>query len=121
MGRSILVVDDSATVRQQVNMFLTSQGFSVTEACDGADGLAKAKAARPDLIIADVNMPIMNGIEMIAALRKVPGLTTTPIFVLTTASGDRVAEGKKVGATAWIIKPFKPDTLLMGIKKALGI
>ena len=121
MAKTILIVDDSATIRQQLRICLSEGGFTVVEAENGAAGLAQAKQANMDMVIADVNMPGMNGIEMIGEIRKLPAYAKVPIFVITTESGTRVAEGKAAGATAWIVKPFKPESLLAGVKKVLGL
>jgi two-component system chemotaxis response regulator CheY len=122
MPRTILVVDDSATLRQQARIFLASQGFQVLEAADGAQGLDRARSEPIDLLLVDVNMPVMNGIDMIAELRKLPRHARTPVFVLTTESSTgAVQRGKAAGATAWLVKPFKPETLLAAIKKVLAI
>ena len=117
---SVMIVDDSATIRQQLKVFLTSNGYEAVEAGDGAQGLAAAKENDVSLMIVDVNMPVMNGIEMVTEVRKLPQHQKTPIFMLTTESGtDIAAEGRRVGVTAWIIKPFKPEILLKGIKKVI--
>lgn len=122
MAKSILVVDDSSTMRQQLRMFLLRSGFHVIEASNGAEGIEQARAMPVDLVICDVNMPVMNGIEMLKAIRQLPNHQKTPVFVLTTESvGSMVQEGKAAGATAWIVKPFKPEILLKGIQKVLGI
>lgn len=117
----ILTVDDSPTIRQQLRIFLETQGFSVAEAESGEAGLSAARSGRFDLIIADVNMPGINGLEMVTELRQIMGYDKTPIFMLTTqAHREMKAQGRKAGATAWIVKPFKPKVLLAGIQKALG-
>ncbi len=122
MAKTILVVDDSATVRQQVRSFLQTNEFTVIEGSNGVEGLAAAKTTQADLVMVDVNMPMMNGIEMIAELRKLPGYEKTPIFVLTTESTTAMAQkGKEAGATAWLVKPFKPELVLKGIQKVLGL
>jgi two-component system, chemotaxis family, chemotaxis protein CheY len=118
--RSILIVDDSSTIRQQTRVLLESHGFRVVEATNGAEGLEEVKKALFDLILVDVNMPVMNGLEMIAHVRKLPDYQRTPIFVLTTeSSGDTVRKGKAAGATAWVVKPFKADVLVPAIRKVL--
>jgi two-component system chemotaxis response regulator CheY len=109
-------------MRQQLRVFLETSGFLVLEADDGTAGLHQARNNNVDILIVDVHMPRMNGIEMIGEIRKLPDYVDTPIFVLTTDSASSsMAEAKAAGATAWIIKPFKPDILLKGIKKVLGI
>jgi two-component system, chemotaxis family, chemotaxis protein CheY len=121
MSKRILVVDDSATVRQQLHSLLHTHGFGVTEAEDGEQGLATATAEQVDLLIVDVNMPRMNGIQMVGEVRKLPNYAKTPIFMLTTESTKSVmALGKSAGATAWIIKPFRPDILIKGIQRVLA-
>jgi two-component system, chemotaxis family, chemotaxis protein CheY len=118
---TILTVDDSASMRQMVSFTLKGAGFSVVEAVDGMDALAKAKSGKVDLVLTDVNMPRMDGISLIKALRVLPGYKFTPILMLTTESGaDKKTEGKSAGATGWIVKPFNPDQLLATIKKVLG-
>lgn len=110
---SVLTVDDSPSVRQVVKMTLGRAGHTVTEATNGVEGLQKAKSQRFDLVITDLNMPHMNGLEMIRALRVLPSFLGTPIVFLTTESDDKVKqEAKAAGATGWITKPFKPEMLL---------
>jgi two-component system chemotaxis response regulator CheY len=115
---NILTVDDSPSIRQMIKVVLAPAGHVVTEAGDGAQGLAKAKAAKFDLVITDLNMPVMNGMELIRALRALPALIGLPIVFLTTESNDTVKqEAKKAGATGWITKPFKPEQLLAVVSK----
>lgn len=117
----ILIVDDSATVRHQLRDCLEAAGHDVVEAENGAFGLQRAKAEEFSLIIVDVNMPVMNGLEMLENLRAVPERASVPAFVLTTESSkDMVARGKKCGATAWIVKPFRPEILIKGIAHILA-
>jgi two-component system chemotaxis response regulator CheY len=119
MSKKVLVVDDSATVRQQVGSALTQAGFIVVEAVDGIDGIACIEAS-PDLalVICDVNMPRMNGLEMVEAVRAKATPATMPIIMLTT-EGDPalVARAKLAGAKGWIVKPFKPELLVAAAKK----
>ena len=118
---SILAVDDSASMRQMVSFTLKSAGHNVTEAEDGQVALNIAKTTSFDLVITDVNMPNMDGIALIAELRKLPRFKFTPLLMLTTeSSSDKKMAGKNAGATGWIVKPFNPDQLLAVIKKALG-
>lgn len=117
----ILAVDDSASMRQMVSFTLQGAGYDVIEASDGQDALDKAKGGPVDLVLSDVNMPVMDGIALIKNLRALPTYKYTPILMLTTESaGDKKAEGKAAGATGWIVKPFNPDQLLNTIKKVLG-
>ena len=116
----ILAVDDSASMRQMVSFTLKGAGHEVVEAVDGVDALAKAQGVKFDLVVSDVNMPNMDGIALIAELRKLPGLKFTPMLMLTTESaGDKKQKGKSAGATGWIVKPFNPDQLLATINKVL--
>jgi two-component system chemotaxis response regulator CheY len=116
--KQILTVDDSSSIRQMVSFTLTKADYQVAEAVDGRDGLAKAGQQKFDLIITDLNMPNMDGIQMIAALRKLPGYGFTPILMLTTESqSEKKDEGRKAGATGWIVKPFKADQLIAVLQK----
>ena len=118
---SILAVDDSASMRQMVSFTLKGAGYQVTEAADGQEALNKAKSQQFDLVITDVNMPIMDGITFIRNLRTEANYKFTPMLMLTTESAaDKKAEGKAAGATGWIVKPFNPDQLLNTVKKVLG-
>ena len=118
---NILAVDDSSSMRQMVSFTLKGAGHQVVEAQDGQDALNKAKSQQFDLIITDVNMPVMDGITFIRNLRAVPNYKFTPMLMLTTESAaDKKAEGKAAGATGWIVKPFNPDQLLNTVSKVLG-
>lgn len=120
MSHTILTVDDSASIRQMVSFTLKQAGYTVIEAVDGKDGLIKAQSAAANLIITDLNMPNMNGIEMIKALRQEAKYKFTPILMLTTESDDRKkGEGKMAGATGWIVKPFNPEQLLRVIERVM--
>jgi two-component system chemotaxis response regulator CheY len=121
MTASILTVDDSPSLRMAVRIALTGAGYSVTEAGDGAEGLAKAGAQRFDLIITDLNMPRMDGLTMIRELRKSPAQTGVPIVFLTTESEDGLkAQAKAAGATGWLVKPFNAEQLVKIARKVLG-
>ena len=118
---SILTVDDSASIRQAIKIALSNEGFKVTEAHDGADGLSKAGAGVFDMIITDLNMPVMDGLTMIRKLRAKPAYAGVPIIFLTTESDPGVkAEAKAAGATGWLTKPFAPDLLVTLVKKVLA-
>lgn len=118
---SILIVDDSASMRQMVAFTLKSAGYEVVEAVDGADGLKKAKGKAFNIVVTDVNMPNMDGIALIKALRVLPEYKFTPLLMLTTEStAEKKLEGKSAGATGWMVKPFNPDQLLATIKKVTG-
>lgn len=118
---TILAVDDSNSMRQMVSFTLKQAGHEVTEAADGEEALALAKNNSYNLVISDVNMPKMDGIALIKALRTLPSYKFTPLLMLTTESGsDKKQEGKAAGATGWIVKPFNPDQLLATVKRVLG-
>jgi len=120
VAKKILTVDDSASIRQMVSFTLKQAGYEVVEAEDGQDGLNKAKSESVDLIITDLNMPNMNGIELIRNLRQVGNYKFTPILMLTTESDDaKKSDGKQAGATGWIVKPFNPEQLLKVIARVL--
>ena len=117
----ILAVDDSSSMRQMVSFTLKGAGYDVVEAVDGQDALDKAKSQQFDLIVTDVNMPVMDGITFIRNLRAEANYKFTPMLMLTTESAaDKKTEGKAAGATGWIVKPFNPDQLINTIKKVLG-
>ncbi len=116
-----MTVDDSASVRQMVGFTLREAGYDVIEACDGKDALSKIQGANLNLVVTDLNMPNMDGIELIKSLRANPAHRFVPIIMLTTESqNEKKMEGKSAGATGWIVKPFKPEQLVAVIKKVLG-
>lgn len=118
---AILTVDDSASIRAAIKIALSGEGYSVTEAANGAEGLDKASAGGFDLIVTDLNMPVMDGLTMIRQLRARPAGAGVPIIFLTTESdADVKAEAKAAGATGWLTKPFEPDQLVRVVKKVLA-
>ena len=118
---SILAVDDSASMRQMVTFTLQGAGYDVVEASDGQEALQLAQSKTFNLVLTDVNMPKMDGIALVRALRALPAYKFTPLLTLTTEStADKKQEGKAAGATGWIVKPFNPEQLLGVIKKVLG-
>src|SRR4051812_40324231 len=107
MSKTILAVDDSASIRQMVKLTLGSAGYRVVEAVDGADGLSKAQAAPVNMIVTDLNMPVMDGLTFIREVRKLSAYRGVPIVFLTTESDSGIRQqAKEAGATAWIVKPF---------------
>jgi len=121
MTASILTVDDSASIRQAIKIALSSAGFSVTEAVNGAEGLEKAEAGAFDMIITDLNMPIMDGLTMIQELRRRGKVVGVPIVFLSTESdGDIKQQAKAAGATGWMTKPFESEQLVKIANKVLG-
>jgi two-component system chemotaxis response regulator CheY len=120
-GKKILAVDDSVSIRKSISFILGQEGYEITEAVDGADGLAKAKADKFGLVITDINMPNMDGIELIKQLRTTEGYKFTAIIALTTENQQsKMEEGKSAGATGWIVKPFTSDKLIAVVKKIIG-
>jgi len=121
MVKKIMVVDDSATIRMSLKTILTNAGFEIVQASDGEEALKMLQdGTKPDLIITDINMPKMGGLELIKNVRKLPGLRFVPILVLTTESTqEKRDEARKNGATGWIVKPVKGTELLGIIKKVL--
>jgi two-component system, chemotaxis family, chemotaxis protein CheY len=119
MRRTVMVVDDSQTVRQAVSLVLSGAGFDVIEGVDGIDAMEKLRQ-KPDvaLIFCDVNMPRMSGIEMLESMRQDPAVAGTPVVMLTSeGQASLVARAKDSGAKGWIVKPFKPEFLLAAVKK----
>ena len=117
----ILVVDDSASMRNMVSTTLKSQGHKVADAADGRAALSQAKSSRFDVVITDLNMPIMDGIELVKNLRGLPTYKYTPLLLLTTESSmEKKTEGKRAGATGWLVKPFNPEKLLATVNRVLG-
>ncbi|HTY51220.1 MAG TPA: response regulator [Steroidobacteraceae bacterium] len=118
MTKRILVVDDSASVRNVAGIALRGAGYEVTEAADGQEALARLEQERIHLVISDVNMPVLDGISFLKELKRHPRCRFTPVIMLTTESGeDRKAEGRAAGARAWIVKPFQPAVLLDAVSK----
>ena len=120
-ARKILAVDDSVSIRKSISFILGQENFEVVEAENGADGLSKANADKFGLIITDINMPIMDGIQFIKELRNTAEHKFTPIIVLTTENQEsKMQEGKAAGATGWIVKPFSSEKLIAVVKKIIG-
>lgn len=120
MAKSILIVDDSATLRQVVSIALKGAGYDVIEACDGKDALGKLNGQKIHLIVSDVNMPNMDGITFVQEAKKLPAYKFTPIIMLTTEAGeDKKAAGQAAGAKAWVVKPFKPEQMLTAVSKLI--
>lgn len=117
MGKRVMAVDDSATVRQVLQMTLEGAGYEVVEAVDGKDALGKLANVQVDMMVTDLNMPNMDGIDLIRQVRQSPGNRFMPIIMLTTESQpEKKQEGKSAGASGWIVKPFKPEQLLAVVR-----
>ncbi|GLQ76209.1 response regulator [Vibrio sp. vnigr-6D03] len=116
----ILAVDDSVSIRQMVSHTLKDAGYDVETANDGSDALKKAKMTKFDVVISDVNMPVMGGFELVKAIRGNPQYKFIPILMLTTeTSMEKKQQGKSAGATGWLVKPFNPETLLKTLKRVI--
>jgi two-component system, chemotaxis family, chemotaxis protein CheY len=122
MCKSIISVDDSSTMRRMVAFTLKAAGYDVIEAGDGAEALDLLRTRAVDLVITDINMPNVNGIELTRRLRQMPAFSRVPIILLTTESDpEKKNEGRAAGATGWIVKPFRQDQLLAIVAKVLPV
>lgn len=118
MAKKIMIVDDSASLRQVVGIALRGAGYDVLEACDGKDALSKLTGDKVHLIISDVNMPNMDGITFVKEIKKNPSYKFTPVIMLTTEAGEsKKQEGQAAGAKAWVVKPFLPAQMLDAVSK----
>ncbi len=118
MAKTIMIVDDSASLRQVVSIALKGAGYATIEASDGQDALAKMGGEKIHLIISDVNMPNMDGITFLKEVKKHPSYKFTPVIMLTTESQEgKKAEGQAAGAKAWVVKPFQPQQMLAAVAK----
>ncbi len=121
MGKKILAVDDSGSLRQMLTFSLRTGGYQVVDAIDGIDGLSKAKATQFDLVLTDQNMPNMDGLTLIRSLRELPAYRQVPILMLTTeSSAEMKNKGREAGANGWLVKPFDPNRLLEVVGKCIG-
>lgn len=119
--KTIMTVDDSASVRMMVNFTLSELGFEIVEAANGKDALRKMEAQQVHMLITDVNMPELDGISLVRKIRENPSYRFIPIIILTTESQEeKKKEGRQAGATGWIVKPFKPEQLIAVVRKVLS-
>ena len=120
MGKSILIVDDSASIRQMLAFTLRSAGYEVDEAVDGKDGLGKAQRKAYQLVFTDQNMPNMDGLTLIRSLRQMANYKSVPILMLTTEASDAMkTQGRAAGATGWLVTPYDPQKLLDVVTKVV--
>lgn len=120
MPKTVLVVDDSLSMRQMVAFTMREAGYMVVEGGDGKEALDRLAGQKVDLVVTDLNMPVMDGITLIRQIRAQPANKFTPILMLTTESQDaKKQEGKAAGATGWIVKPFDPQQLLQVVGKVV--
>jgi two-component system, chemotaxis family, chemotaxis protein CheY len=119
-SKTILIVDDSISMRKMIAFTLEESGFTTAEAVNGADALEHIATCKFDLILADVNMPELDGISFVRAARAVPAYKFTPILILTTeGSGEKIREGRQAGATGWLVKPFEPERLMDAVRRVI--
>ena len=117
-GRRVLTVDDSPTMRDMLAHTLGSAGYHVIQAKDGKEGVAILAKETFDCVITDVNMPNLDGLDMIEEVRRDERHRATPILVLTTESAPELKDrARKAGATGWIVKPFDPVKLMDVMRK----
>ncbi|WP_421855135.1 response regulator [Oricola sp.] len=120
MHKKVLTVDDSRTMREMLRHCLAGAGFDVVTAEDGADGIDKLKETRPDVVITDINMPVMDGFEFIESVRQSSEYNRIPILVLTTESApEKKQRAQDAGATGWIVKPFDPEKLTRAVNRVM--
>ncbi|TAJ77837.1 MAG: response regulator [Gallionellaceae bacterium] len=118
MAKTVMIVDDSASLRQVVGIALRGAGYEVIEGCDGKDALSKLTGQKVHLVISDVNMPNMDGITFVKNLKQLPAYKFTPVIMLTTeAQEGKKLEGQAAGAKAWVVKPFQPTQMLAAVAK----
>jgi two-component system chemotaxis response regulator CheY len=118
MAKTIMIVDDSASLRQVVSIALKGAGYDTVEACDGKDALSKLSGQKVHLIISDVNMPNMDGLTFVKQAKQIPAYKFTPVIMLTTEAGEiKKKEGQAAGAKAWVVKPFQPAQMLAAVSK----
>ena len=118
MSETVMIVDDSASVRRVVGIALKGAGYTVLEGCDGRDALGKLTGQKVHLIISDVNMPNMDGITFLKAVKQLPAYRFTPVIMLTTESEEsKKREGQAAGAKAWVVKPFQPEQLVGAVQR----
>jgi two-component system chemotaxis response regulator CheY len=120
MAKTILIVDDSASIRQVVGLTLKGAGYEVIDAVDGKDALTKLDGRKINLVISDVNMPNMDGISFVKAMKVMLTYKFTPVIMLTTEGSDAMKrDGQAVGAKAWVVKPFQPAQMLDAVSKLI--
>lgn len=120
MNKTIMIVDDSASIRQVVGLTLKNAGYDTIEAVDGRDAVGKLDGRRVHLIICDVNMPNMDGISFVKQMKTMPSYRFTPVIMLTTEAGEsKKQEGQLAGARAWVVKPFQPAQMLAAVSKLI--
>lgn len=121
VAKTVITVDDSSAIRLMISFTLRTAGHEVIQAADGQEALSQLKMRGVDLVITDVHMPQMDGIELTRQLRKLDLHKSTPILLLTTESDPAMkAKGKEAGATGWLVKPFQQEQLLAVVNKVFA-
>jgi two-component system cell cycle response regulator len=122
MPRKILTVDDSKTIRMIIGRTFSKYDCAIVEAANGEEGLARAAAEKPDLIVLDITMPVMDGVTMLGKLRQDPAFKATPVIMLTAESGrENVVNITQLGISDYLVKPFKDEQLLEKVVKILPL
>jgi two-component system chemotaxis response regulator CheY len=120
MNKTILIADDSESIRELVEMTLRQAGYDVIKTVDGEHALQSMNGQAIHLVITDLNMPKVDGIQLIREIRKNEQYTALPVLLLTTESqASKKEEAKGAGATGWIVKPFVPEKLLSVVQKVI--
>lgn len=120
MAKTIMIVDDSVSLRQVVRIALRGAGFDVMEAGDGQEALEQLDGKKIHLVISDVNMPRMDGIAFVKAIKQIPAYRFTPVLMLTTESGaESKSKGQAAGAKAWMLKPFQPAQIVSVVSRLI--
>lgn len=118
--KTLLLVDDSSTLLMSMKAIIEKAGYSVETATSGDQALTKLKTLKPNLMITDLNMPVMDGISLIREVKKQAAFRFMPVLVMTTESQQtKRDEARTAGATGWLVKPVKPEELLAVLKKLL--
>ena len=121
MLKTIMIVDDAVSIRGLASMTLENSGYNVIEARDGKDALSKISMEKINMVITDINMPVMDGIELIRAMKANPQHKFIPVVILTKETEPEFKQqGREAGAKAWINKPFKPKAILSVVQKIIG-
>lgn len=120
MAKRILVVDDSVVIRQVVRSDLSQRGYEVDEAAGGRSAMEKARNVQFDMVVTDQNMPGMDGLTFVQALREIPSYANTPVLVLTTETSSEMKTAfRQAGASGWMSKPYSPDRMTPALAKML--
>ena len=120
MGADILIVEDHPTMREAMRMVLEHEGFAIREAADGQAALAMAKSQAPDLIFLDLNIPGMNGAEVLKVLKADPAMADVRVIIVTATGEEERENVISLGADEYFTKPFSPLALLRTVEKVLA-